>query len=184
MRVAARLIDRNVECWELEECGAWMNWIKRSAFPCKENHKVPKMPCIVFVVEKLNWTQLHEETGLRIEACGWDRIEIDGTEGFKLCQGYPSQEGGSFLPQEETFWILKQNETLCYLLTVNKLSMSLCLSPLCIFDKVPSRKDRKTVIECNQSGQDYKRKPGVVFSFEKIIELYSIRMVPSLIELA
>ena len=137
------LIDRNVECWELEECGAWMNWIKRSAFPCKENHKVPKMPCIVFVVEKLNWTQLHEETGLRIEACGWDRIEIDGTEGFKLCQGYPSQEGGSFLPQEETFWILKQIETLCYLLTVYKLSMSLCLSPLCIFDKVPSRKEKR-----------------------------------------
>ena len=158
MRLAGRVIDRNVECWELEECGAWMNWIKRSAFPCKENHKVPKMPCIVFVVEKLNWTQLHEETGLRIETYGWDSIEIDGTEGFKLCQGYPSQEGGSFLPQEETIWILKQIETLCNLLTIYKLPMSPCLSSLCKSNNEPlSRKEKETVIECNQSGQDYKQ---------------------------
>ena len=130
-----------------------MDW-ETSSFPCRETHKVLKMSCTVFVVEKLNRTQLHEETGLRIETYGWDSIEIDGTEGFKLCQGYPSPEGGSFLPQEETIWILKQIETLCYLLTVYKLSMSLCLSPLWIFDRVPSRKERKTVIECNQSGQD------------------------------
>ena len=144
MRLPGGLIDRNAECWDLEDCKVWTKRIERSNFPCRETHKVPKMSCIVFVVEKLNWTQLHEETGLRIETYGWDSIEIDGTEGFKLCQDYPSQEGGSFLPQEETFWILKQIEILCYLLTVYKLPMSPCLPSLCISEKVPlSRKEKR-----------------------------------------
>ena len=42
-----------------------MDW-ETSSFPCRETHKVLKMSCTVFVVEKLNWTQLLEELELEL----------------------------------------------------------------------------------------------------------------------
>ena len=158
VRLAGRLIDRNVECRDLEECKVWMKRNERSNFPCRETHKVLEMSCTVFVVEKLNWTQLLEELVLELRHMDETQLRLMEQKDSNFARAIHHRREDPFYHKRKPFgyWNKSRLCAICWLFT-NCRCPHACLLFVYLTKFHFHGKEKETVIECNQSGQDYKR---------------------------
>ena len=110
--------------------------------------------CTVFVVEKLNWTQLLEELELELRHMDETQLRLMEQKDSNFARAIHHRREDPFYHKRKPFgyWNKLRLCAICWLLT-NCRCLYACLL-FAYLTKYLHGKKRKTVIECNQSGQD------------------------------